>query len=104
MAVAHYFHSNSMVTLSDILGQETAINWLSQAYAENRLPHGLIFSGPAGVGKASTARALGALFLCEKPKSGNPPTACGKCQSCTLLISHAHPDFHVIYKELIRLT
>jgi DNA polymerase III subunit delta' len=93
-----------MVTFGDILGQETAINWLSQTYAEDRLPHGLIFSGPAGVGKATTARALGGVFLCEKPKPGNPPAPCGKCQSCTLLATDNHPDFHVIYKELIRLT
>jgi DNA polymerase III delta' subunit len=93
-----------MFTFGDIFGQEAAINWLSQAYAEDRLPHGLIFSGPAGVGKATTARALGAVFLCEKPKLGNPPLPCGKCQACTLMGSDNHPDFHVIYKELIRLT
>src|SRR5215212_8247590 len=93
-----------MLTLSDIFGQETAITWLSEAYGENRLPHGLIFSGPAGVGKATTARALAAVFLCEKPKAGTPPLPCGKCPSCTLFASDNHPDFHAIYKELIRLT
>src|SRR5207245_1224278 len=93
-----------MTSLSDIFGQDTAINWLSQAYAEDRLPHGLIFSGPAGVGKATTARALAAVFLCEKPKPGNPPTPCGKCPSCTLFATDNHPDLHVIYKELIRLS
>ena len=93
-----------MTSLSDIFGQDTAINWLSQAYAEDRLPHGLIFSGPAGVGKATTARALAAVFLCEKPKPGNPPTPCGKCPSCTLFATDNHPDLRVIYKELIRLS
>src|SRR4029079_12001967 len=28
----------------------------------------------------------------------------GKCQSCTLMTADNHPDFHVLYKELIRLT
>src|ERR1041385_319762 len=93
-----------MLTLSDILGQAPAIEWLSQTYAENRLPHGLIFSGPTGVGKATTARALAAVFLCEKPKPGNPPLPCGKCPSCTIFATDNHPDLHVIYKELIRLT
>jgi DNA polymerase-3 subunit delta' len=93
-----------MLTLSDIFGQDAAVNWLSRAYAEDRLPHGLIFSGPVGVGKATTARALAALFLCEKPKSGNPPLPCGKCPSCTIFPTDNHPDFQVLYKELIRLT
>jgi DNA polymerase-3 subunit delta' len=93
-----------MLTLSDIFGQDAAIGWLSQAYAEDRLPHGLIFSGPAGVGKAAAARALTAVFLCEKPKAGNPPLPCGKCPSCTIFAADNHPDFHVLYKELIRLT
>jgi len=93
-----------MINLSDIFGQDTAINWLSGTYAENRLPHGLIFSGPTGVGKATTARALAAVFLCEKPKPGNPPLPCGKCPSCTIFATDNHPDLHIIYKELIRLT
>ena len=93
-----------MITLSDIFSQDTAVNWLSQSYAEDRLPHGLIFSGPAGVGKATTARALAAVFLCERPKAGHPPTPCGKCPSCTIFATDNHPDFHVLYKELIRLT
>ena len=64
-----------MLTLSNVLGQASAITWLSQTYAEDRLPHGLIFSGPTGVGKATTARALAAVFLCENPRPGNPPTS-----------------------------
>ena len=88
-----------MVTFSDIHGQATATDWLSRAYQADRLPHGLIFAGPAGVGKATTARALAGLFLCEKPKGTQ---ACGKCPSCTAFDANAHPDYHVITKELIR--
>src|SRR5687768_8580176 len=93
-----------MVTFADILGQDSTIAWLSQTYAEDRLPHGLIFAGPTGVGKATTARALAGVFLCDNPKAGPRPTPCGKCQSCILMASDNHPDSHVIYKELIRLT
>src|SRR5439155_18008869 len=35
----------------------------------------------------------------EKPKGDEP---CRKCESCRLLDSNNHPDFHVIVKELIR--
>jgi DNA polymerase-3 subunit delta' len=86
---------------SDILGQDDAIDTLQRAYKADRLPHGLIFAGPAGVGKGTTATAMAALFLCEKPlKSAEP---CGKCDSCRLIESNTHPDFHLLYKELIRV-
>ena len=86
-------------TLHDIFGQEQAIRWLRQSYLSDRLPHALIFAGPVGVGKATTARALARLFLCENPKGED---SCGKCESCRVLDAGNHPDYHVITKELIR--
>jgi DNA polymerase-3 subunit delta' len=88
------------LTFDDIFGQDQAVEFLRQAYRAGRLPHGLIFAGPVGVGKATTAAALGELFLCETPKSD--ATACGKCDSCRLFEAGNHPDYHVITKELIR--
>ena len=87
------------ITFSDILGQDSAIQSLRDAYRADRMPHAMLFAGPVGVGKATTARALGALWLCEKPKGD---AACGKCESCRLFDAGNHPDFHVIVKELIR--
>ena len=88
-----------MTTLDDIFGQEQAVEALRRAYAADRLPHGLIFAGPAGVGKATTAAALAALFLCEKPKADAP---CSRCDSCHVFEAGNHPDYHVVTKELIR--
>lgn len=89
-----------MTTFKDIFGQDAAVGELRRAIAADRLPHGLIFAGPEGVGKATTAAALAAMFLCEHPKSGD---ACGKCPSCVAFAASAHPDYHVITKELARL-
>ena len=89
-----------MQTFDDIFGQERAVETLRLAYRADRLPHGLIFAGPAGVGKATTARALGATFLCEKPKGDLP---CGRCESCRVFDAGNHPDYHVVYRQLIRL-
>jgi DNA polymerase-3 subunit delta' len=89
-----------VLTLNDIFGQDAAIGMIRRAYTADRLPHGLIFAGPAGVGKATAARALGALFLCEKPMGAD---ACGKCDSCRVMEAGNHPDFHVVYRQLIRL-
>ena len=83
----------------DIFEQSIAANQLRRAYRADRLPHGLIFAGPVGVGKATTAAFLSQLFLCEKPNGDVP---CGKCQSCKSFLTGGHPDYHIITKELIR--
>jgi DNA polymerase-3 subunit delta' len=88
-----------MFAIDDIFGQDAAIAQLRRAYLADRLPHGLLFAGPVGVGKATTARALAGLFLCEKPKQDKP---CGTCASCRVFDSGNHPDYHVVTKELIR--
>jgi DNA polymerase III delta' subunit len=88
-----------LTTFDDIFGQDAAIDLLRRAYNADRLPHGVIFAGPTGVGKATTARALATLFLCEKPTGD---AACGRCESCRVMEAGNHPDYHVITKELIR--
>jgi DNA polymerase-3 subunit delta' len=88
-----------VTTFDDIFGQEAALEWLRQAYRADRLPHGLVFAGPTGVGKATTARALATLFLCEQPRGEQ---ACGQCESCRAMEAGSHPDYHVITRELIR--
>jgi DNA polymerase III subunit delta' len=91
-----------LVTFDDIQGQDKPIAWLRRAYESDRLPHGLVFAGPAGVGKGTTARALATVFLCHRPNGTN---ACGKCESCRVLSAElpTHPDFTVVYRQLIRL-
>jgi DNA polymerase-3 subunit delta' len=88
-----------MQTLNDIFEQPAAIDQLRRAIAADRLPHGMIFCGPVGVGKATTAAALAALFLCERPAGDRP---CQTCASCRAISGNAHPDYHIITKELIR--
>jgi DNA polymerase-3 subunit delta' len=88
-----------MISFDDILGQNNAVEWLTRAYQADRLPHGLIFAGPIGVGKATTARALAALMLCERPTGVK---ACGQCSACVAFEAGNHPDYHVVTKELIR--
>jgi DNA polymerase-3 subunit delta' len=89
-------------SFSEILGQQSAIDYLKDAYCADRMPHALIFAGPAGVGKGTAAAALGKLWLCDKPniKTAEP---CRKCDSCRTLEVGTHPDFHVVYRQLIRL-
>lgn len=92
--------ANLQVTsFDDIFAQDSALEWLRAAITADRLPHGLIFAGPAGVGKATTARALATIFLCESHKTA---AACGKCESCRGMSAGVHPDYHIIVRQLIR--
>ncbi|HZZ41997.1 MAG TPA: DNA polymerase III subunit delta' [Tepidisphaeraceae bacterium] len=91
-------------TFQSILGQPAALSTIQRAYTSNHLPHALLFAGPIGVGKSLTARALATLFLCQKPTDRAPwVSPCGKCDSCTLMSSATHPDYHRVYRQLIRL-
>lgn len=90
-----------MGKLSDIFGQDAAIKRLRGAWMAGRLPHALLFAGPTGVGKRTTAEALAALFLCEAPTSD--AERCGRCESCRGMRVDAHPDYHLVERKLIAL-
>lgn len=82
---------------SHVIGQQTALEFLSRALEADRLPHGLIFAGPQGVGRYTTALALSKIFLADRPNDPESLDAVGK-----LIDARTHPDFHYITKELIR--
>ncbi len=71
---------------------EPALGQLSGALARDRFPHGVLLTGPEGVGKERLALELAALLLCHSAeKSGQP---CGECRGCVLLRAGNHPDFY----------
>lgn len=57
---------------------------------QNRLPHALLFTGPAGTGKQCFARALAGSLLCSHPLDDGQ--ACGVCDACRLFDAGTHPD------------
>lgn len=61
--------------------------------ARRRMPHALLLSGPAGVGKRCFSRRLANALLC---RSASPEGACGKCRSCHLAALDHHPDQHLV--------
>lgn len=66
---------------------------LSTLMQDNRLAHGLLFAGPAGVGKTDLANWLVAALLCteaENPINNKKP--CGQCKSCLLRVAGSHSD------------
>jgi len=72
-----------------IVGQDSVIEALRRALSDNRLPHALLFHGPAGVGKATCAGILAQALNCE---AGEFKDACGTCVSCRKVSRGLHPD------------
>lgn len=60
----------------------------------DKLPHALLLSGSAGLGKQEFARELVQILLCSQ--SDRTIQACGCCQQCRLLGAGNHPDFYPI--------
>lgn len=70
-----------MSAFGGLLGQEGAVALLERMLDSGRLPQALLFHGPEGVGKATTARMLATALLCEAA-----PEAAG------LVAEGNHPD------------
>jgi DNA polymerase III delta' subunit len=109
------------MSLKEIFCQDKAISILQRGFASDKMPHAYIFSGAEGVGKFKTAREWAKLLLCKNPVTENgfadPSSAaaasplplrrvdsCGACQSCQMFEAGSHPDFNLIYKELLEFT
>lgn len=70
---------------------------LQRARQEDRLPHALLLTGPAGIGKLAFAELLASSLLCDAPTADG--MACGQCTACTWHASGNHPDFRRIRPE-----
>lgn len=58
------------------------------------LPHALIFSGIAGIGKRTAAKAVAMALNCGHSSNGIDP--CGQCPPCRQIHSGSHPDVILI--------
>jgi DNA polymerase-3 subunit delta' len=79
------------MALARLIGNARIREALRRASARDRLPHALLFAGPEGVGKRTTALELARAVTCVTPIDGD---ACEQCSSC-LHASGEHPDIRL---------
>jgi DNA polymerase-3 subunit gamma/tau len=74
-------------SMEELAGHELVKQLLSPRVEAGEPPQALLFSGPRGVGKTTTARLLAAGLNCEEGPSLSP---CGQCRSCRAVAAGRH--------------
>ncbi|OFW70564.1 MAG: DNA polymerase III subunit delta', partial [Actinobacteria bacterium RBG_19FT_COMBO_54_7] len=77
---------------SEIYGQDRAIAFLKHSLERGEIPHALLFTGPKGVGKYTSALLLGAALICPSKKPDG-------CPACAKVARGVHPDLHIVEAE-----
>ncbi|MBI4557776.1 MAG: DNA polymerase III subunit delta' [Candidatus Hydrogenedentes bacterium] len=80
------------MSFHSVRDQETAIRLLQNLLVRQRVPNGLMFWGPEGVGKRMTALELTKAVHC-RTQSGD---ACDSCLPCRKVAHGTHPDVKVV--------
>jgi DNA polymerase-3 subunit delta' len=80
----------------ELLGQPEAIDQLRRIVEikEEGFQHSWLFTGPAGSGRSTLAKAFAAALQCEKG-------GCGECSGCRLISADAHPDVRILVTDKV---
>ncbi|MFK3737731.1 DNA polymerase III subunit delta' [Massilia sp. TN1-12] len=73
--------------------------WARLQHLRERLPHAILFHGPAGIGKADFIEAFAQSLLCENVRPDGH--ACGACASCGWFAQGNHPDYRRVRPEAL---
>ncbi len=81
-------------TFADLIGQESMVRTLKNAFASDRIAHAFVMTGVRGVGKTTTARIIAKGLNCVGPDGTGGPTTepCGVCEPCIAIAEGRHVD------------
>ena len=85
-----------MMRFDSFIGNRKIVERLRNKLHEDRFPHGVIFSGPEGVGKHTCAAMVAKTLNCTNAQPGE---FCDECSSCRKIESGIHPDVMTIALE-----
>jgi DNA polymerase-3 subunit delta' len=83
------------MTLHPLYGHQKQQERIRRAILEDRLPQGLLLTGPEGIGKQRFALWVAQTLLCEGEER-----PCGGCLPCRQVLGLTHPDLHWIVPVL----
>jgi DNA polymerase-3 subunit delta' len=88
---------------TDLIFENVSTPWLTPFYQQlqnnfhqGRFPHGLLFTGSAGIGKYKLAKQVAQFLLCTNKQNND---ACFQCHSCQLFAANNHLDFQLLEAE-----
>ena len=85
------------MSFQDIRDQHVPIRLLKNILRQGRVPNGLLFWGPGGVGKRLTAIEFAKALNCtERQTTPDNTDGCGECLSCRKTIHGNHPDVSIL--------
>ncbi len=80
-------------TFDDLIGQETMVQTLRNAFASGRIAHGFMLTGVRGVGKTTTARILARALNYETDTIHQPTIDMPELgRNCLEIMESRHPD------------
>ena len=88
------------VFFENIAGNGALKEQISRNIVDNTLSHAYIIEGPAGSGRHTLAYNIAAALSC----TGEGSIPCGKCKSCSKILSFKSPDVITVSLEKDRVT
>ncbi len=79
------------MTTDQIKGHQSILEMLNRALSRGRMPHALLFTGNAGIGKKRTASYLSQCLFCQQTPA-DELSCCHECSSCKQMAAGTHPD------------
>lgn len=81
-------------TFEDMVGQTTEVAVMKKIVQDGWHPPALMFTGPFGTGKTTSARLMARALLCESPfQTESVKEPCGECGSCKSMDTDSNPNY-----------